>query len=197
MKPTCKWQDQKCQNDLWIEKRFDYQSQSLVPIKFSMIRFIITECLDIKKPISVLDIGGGDGGLYRQLKDLEISKYVYCDIAPEAARRFQETLPNIPPFLDIRICDINKEKFENRFSIICIAGFVINMYEPELLLSMYKDNIEKNGLLIIECTNFDFNNNELDKLFPELTYRVDYNIYQKELANEKHIPFRTIRAMKG
>jgi 16S rRNA G966 N2-methylase RsmD len=191
MKSTCKWNDPEQQNMLWKTKKFDYQFNTIVSVKFSMIRYLIQKIFQNQK-ISILDIGGGDGQLFFECISLNISQYHYIDISEEASNKFKSNLKIIPNNVYISQCNINKTNFDKKVEVICIAGFAANLYDEKIIQKLFNENLTSNGALIIEHTNFMFNWTILESILPKPFYKVNFDLFQEELTKETYIPHRSI-----
>lgn len=191
-----RWQQPENQNNLWNDGSYNYQLDSLVPIKFMMTKFFIEKEFGLNSSLSILDIGAGSGEILRHLSST-IKKYYYCDISETATSIFKDTLTKLTYTGEIEIYTGNIEninfKHQKFDTILCLGG-VANAITKEYIKKLFFDILLDGGIFILESTNSDFNKDYFYPILPKYKYGIDYILIDDKISGLKYN--RMIRVFK-
>jgi len=120
-------------------------------------RKIISRFVKKNKIKSVLDIGCSTGKLIRELKkDNKNLKLYGVDIDKSLIKQAQINNPNINHD-NFWIDDLSNLKSKSKFDLILCFGLLQFIKNPFKILDKLKNNLNKNGVIIISTQNFFFN----------------------------------------
>lgn len=97
---------------------------------------------------NVLDVGCGRGGLLEYLRDKKNCRVVGIDISDNAIQICSEKGINVMK------CDLDVDEISGTYDVIILSAVVEHLIEPLPILTKLRNNLNKNGCIIVGVPNF-------------------------------------------
>ncbi len=135
-----------------------------------------------EKGKSVLDVGCASGYLASFLKEKG------CQI--DGIDTDTESIREAKRHLNAYVLDISKEKVVGKYDVIILGDILEHLEHPDKILSNFKDNLNKDGYVIISLPN-------IVNIYPRLKILFGYFDYEeKGIFDRTHLKFFTRKSLK-
>ena len=147
-------------------------------IRYNYIYNLLSEYL--RQDFKILDLGCGEGNLYKHIQSLDLTDYVGVDISEEAITKAKRLFNGNGKFICEDLCKYNPE---DSYDFIIFNESLYYLDKPIAVINRYKKFLKKEGKIIVSMWYDKVKNNKLWK-------RIDSNFKiesQKTINNNKGI----------